>query len=131
MRKTMADKKTKKIKSKVKKVTKKNPPKTKNTKISGKKRLKLQQKTKQQESIERLISKGKDQGYLTFADVNDHLPDIVDPNQIEDILGMLSDDIGIPIHDKAPPPHVTPPPAVEIVEEETLEHTVMLTPKIT
>ncbi|MCL5261263.1 MAG: RNA polymerase sigma factor RpoD [Gammaproteobacteria bacterium] len=56
-----------------------------------------------QTSLKTLISKGKDRGYLTFADVNDHLPpEIVDPDQIEDIIGMLNDDMGIPIYEGAP-----------------------------
>lgn len=44
-----------------------------------------------------LIAIGKDKGYLTFEEVNDHLPDVVDHEQIEDIIGMLSDDMGITI----------------------------------
>ena len=46
----------------------------------------------QQESrLKDLISKGREQGYLTYAEVNDHLPDdISDPEQIEDIIGMIS-----------------------------------------
>jgi D-tyrosyl-tRNA(Tyr) deacylase len=43
--------------------------------------------------------KGKEQGYLTYAEVNDHLPDdIVDPEQIEDIIGMIND-MGIEVHE--------------------------------
>ncbi|ENV13007.1 RNA polymerase sigma factor RpoD [Acinetobacter schindleri NIPH 900] len=49
-----------------------------------------------------LISRGKEQGYLTFAEVNDHLPDsITESEQIEDIIQMLND-VGIPVHDRAP-----------------------------
>ena len=46
----------------------------------------------QQESrLKDLISKGREQGYLTYAEVNDHLPDeISDPDQIEDIIGMIN-----------------------------------------
>ncbi|HET9033408.1 MAG TPA: RNA polymerase sigma factor RpoD [Dokdonella sp.] len=52
--------------------------------------------------IKALITKGKDQGYLTYAEVNDHLPDdIVDPEQIEDIIGMIND-MGIEVHEVAP-----------------------------
>lgn len=47
--------------------------------------------------LDTLITKGKDKGFLTFEEVNDHLPDVVDPDQIEDIIGMLSDDMGITI----------------------------------
>jgi len=49
-----------------------------------------------------LIAKGKEQGYLTYAEVNDHLPnDIVDPEQIEEIVNMIND-MGITVHEKAP-----------------------------
>ena len=49
-----------------------------------------------------LIARGKEQGYLTYAEVNDHLPnDIVDPEQIEDIVNMIND-MGIAVHEKAP-----------------------------
>ncbi len=52
--------------------------------------------------IKMLIIKGKEQGYLTYAEVNDHLPDdIVDPEQIEDIIGMIND-MGIEVHEIAP-----------------------------
>ncbi|MDY6942171.1 MAG: RNA polymerase sigma factor RpoD [Pseudomonadota bacterium] len=52
--------------------------------------------------LKSLISKGKDQGYLTYAEVNDHLPDdIVDPDQIEDIVGMIND-MGIAVREHAP-----------------------------
>ena len=57
----------------------------------------------QQESqIKLLIARGKEQGYLTYREVNDHLPDeIVDPEQIEDIVNMIND-MGIPVHEVAP-----------------------------
>ena len=49
-----------------------------------------------------LIARGKEQGFLTYAEVNDHLPnDIVDPEQIEDIVNMIND-MGITVHEKAP-----------------------------
>lgn len=58
---------------------------------------------KQKDNLKNLIAKGKDQGYLTFTEVNDHLPpEIVDPDQIEDIIGMLNEDMGIPIYDETP-----------------------------
>ncbi|MGH8490755.1 MAG: RNA polymerase sigma factor region1.1 domain-containing protein, partial [Gammaproteobacteria bacterium] len=42
--------------------------------------------------IKQLIAKGKEQGFLTYHEVNDHLPEgIVDPEQIEDIIGMITD----------------------------------------
>ena len=47
---------------------------------------------KQQSRLKVLIAKGKDQGYLTYAEVNDHLPDdISDPDQIEEIISMIND----------------------------------------
>ncbi|WP_435100767.1 RNA polymerase sigma factor RpoD [Arhodomonas sp. AD133] len=56
----------------------------------------------QQSQIRELIARGKEQGYLTYAEVNDHLPDdIVDPEQIEDIIGMIND-MGITVHEQAP-----------------------------
>ena len=45
-----------------------------------------------QSQLKLLILKGKEQGYLTFAEVNDHLPqDIIDSDQIEDIIRMIND----------------------------------------
>jgi len=56
----------------------------------------------QQSQIRELIARGKEQGYLTYAEVNDHLPDdIVEPEQIEDIISMIND-MGIPVHETAP-----------------------------
>jgi len=55
-----------------------------------------------QSDIKQLISKGLEQGYLTYAEVNDHLPDdVVDPEQIEDIIGMING-MGIQVHEVAP-----------------------------
>ncbi|HVQ32658.1 MAG TPA: RNA polymerase sigma factor RpoD, partial [Lysobacter sp.] len=55
-----------------------------------------------QSDIKQLISKGLEQGYLTYAEVNDHLPDdVVDPEQIEDIIGMING-MGIEVHEVAP-----------------------------
>jgi len=56
----------------------------------------------QQSRLKLLIEKGKEQGFLTYAEVNDHLPeDIVDPQQIEDIIAMIND-MGILVHEVAP-----------------------------
>ena len=56
----------------------------------------------QQSQIKQLIAKGKEQGFLTYAEVNDHLPDeIVEPEQIEDIIRMIND-MGISVHEAAP-----------------------------
>ena len=58
----------------------------------------------QQSRLKDLISRGREQGYLTYAEVNDHLPDeISDPDQIEDIIGMIND-MGIAVHEVAPEP---------------------------
>lgn len=55
-----------------------------------------------QSQIKLLIAKGKEQGYLTFAEVNDHLPqDIIDSDQIEDIIRMIND-MGIKVSESAP-----------------------------
>jgi len=55
-----------------------------------------------QSQLKLLIAKGKEQGYLTFAEVNDHLPqDIVDSDQIEDIIRMIND-MGIQVVESAP-----------------------------
>ena len=57
---------------------------------------------KQAQQLKDLIALGKEQGFLTYAEVNDHLPnDIVDPEQIEDIVNMIND-MGITVHEKAP-----------------------------
>ncbi len=56
------------------------------------------------QQLKDLIARGKEQGYLTYAEVNDHLPnDIVDPEQIEEIVNMIND-MGIAVHEKAPDP---------------------------
>ncbi len=61
-----------------------------------------EKKLQQVSDIKLLIVKGKEQGYLTFAEVNDHLPDdIVDPEQIEDIISMIND-MGITVHEETP-----------------------------
>jgi RNA polymerase primary sigma factor len=58
--------------------------------------------TTQQSKIKLLIARGKEQGYLTYAEVNDHLPnDILEPEQIEDIIAMIND-MGIKVVETAP-----------------------------
>ena len=57
---------------------------------------------KQGSRITELIEKGREQGYLTYADVNDHLPeDISDPDQVDEIIGMIND-LGLQVHETAP-----------------------------
>ncbi|MEK9529821.1 MAG: RNA polymerase sigma factor region1.1 domain-containing protein, partial [Gammaproteobacteria bacterium] len=56
----------------------------------------------QQSRLKKLIALGREQGYLTYAEVNDHLPDdISDPEQIEDIISMIND-MGILVQESAP-----------------------------
>ncbi|EAQ66522.1 RNA polymerase sigma factor [Marinomonas sp. MED121] len=56
----------------------------------------------QQSRLKELIAKGKEQGYLTFAEVNDHLPDdLSDPEQVEQIIAMIND-MGIVVGEYAP-----------------------------
>ena len=56
----------------------------------------------QQAKIKELITKGKEQGYLTYAEVNDHLPEgIVDSDQIEDIINMITE-MGIVVQEQPP-----------------------------
>ena len=56
----------------------------------------------QQSLLKQLIAKGKEQGYLTYAEVNDHLPqDISEPDQVEDIIQMIND-MGIQVFEQAP-----------------------------
>ncbi|MDW7747897.1 RNA polymerase sigma factor RpoD [Halomonas sp.] len=56
----------------------------------------------QQSRLKELIARGKEQGFLTYAEVNDHLPeDIADPDQVEDIIGMIND-MGISVVEEAP-----------------------------
>ncbi|MDH3947402.1 MAG: RNA polymerase sigma factor RpoD [Gammaproteobacteria bacterium] len=65
-------------------------------------RAQVMDQNQQQSQLKLLIAKGKEQGYLTYAEVNDHLPnDIVDPEQIEDIVAMIND-MGITVHEVAP-----------------------------
>ena len=55
-----------------------------------------------QSSLKALIAKGKEQNYLTYAEVNDHLPETIsDPDQVEDIIQMI-DDMGIKVYETAP-----------------------------
>ena len=56
----------------------------------------------QQSRLKELITRGREQGYLTYAEVNDHLPeDISDPEQVEDIIRMIND-MGINVFETAP-----------------------------
>ena len=62
----------------------------------------VESKKQEQSRLKELISKGREQGYLTYAEVNDHLPDgISDPDQVEDIIQMIND-LGIQVFEDAP-----------------------------
>ena len=64
-----------------------------------------------QSQLKLLIIKGREQGYLTFAEVNDHLPqDMIDADQVEDIIQMIND-MGIKVCE-------TPPDADELLMQE-------------
>ena len=53
-------------------------------------------------NLKALIAKGREQSYLTYAEVNDHLPEqISDPDQVEDIIQMIND-MGIKVYETAP-----------------------------
>ncbi|HEY7986385.1 MAG TPA: RNA polymerase sigma factor RpoD [Methylophilaceae bacterium] len=77
--------------------------------------------------LKNLIALGKERSYLTYAEINDHLPDDVqDPEQIDSIIGMISD-MGIQVYEEAPdaevllmsdaPAAVTDEDAVEEAEQ--------------
>lgn len=57
---------------------------------------------KQRSQLKQLIAIGKEQGYLTYVQVNDHLPpDIVDPEHIENIINVINV-VGIQVYESAP-----------------------------
>ena len=61
-----------------------------------------EKETQTTSQVAALIARGKEQGYLTYAELNDHLPEsITETEQIEDIIQMLND-LGIPVHERAP-----------------------------
>jgi RNA polymerase primary sigma factor len=58
--------------------------------------------TGQRSQLKKLIARGKEQGYLTYSEINDHLPSgAIDPEQIEDIIAMIND-MGITVTESAP-----------------------------
>src|ERR1043165_4400515 len=74
-----------------------------------------------QSQLKLLIARGKEQGFLTYVEVNDHLPsEIVDPEQIEDIVNMIND-MGIPVYEKAPENEALPLNEPVVVDEEAAE----------
>ena len=83
-------------------------------------------KQEQQSQLKTLIAKGKEQGYLTYAEVNDHLPEgIVDPTQVEDIINTIND-MGIQVCEIAPEgeSRVLTDGAVSEADEEVTEEAV-------
>jgi RNA polymerase primary sigma factor len=77
---------------------------------------------RQQSRLQALIAKGKAQGFLTYADVNDHLPnDISEPHQIDEIIHLIND-IGITVYEATPDPdellHAEEKTADELAAEE-------------
>ena len=73
-----------------------------------------------QSQIKILIAQGKEKGFLTYAEVADHLPEIVDSEQIEDIISMIQA-MGIPVHEDAPDTEAqlfSEPAVVATAEEE-------------
>jgi len=60
-----------------------------------------EQQQEQASKIKTLIAKGHEQGYLTYAEVNDHLPQDVESERIEEIISMISD-MGITVQEIAP-----------------------------
>ncbi len=79
----------------------------------------------QRSQLKKLILKGKEQGFLTYREINDHLPeDVHDPEQIEAVVNMIND-MGIQVYDEPPDPETLllktdqPPPAED--EEEAAE----------
>jgi len=85
----------------------------------------LQEQDKQSR-LKMLIAKGKEQGYLTYAEVNDHIPEgIVDPSQIEDIINTITD-MGIRVLETAPDAEsrVLTDASVSEADDETTEEAV-------
>ena len=82
------------------------------------------QAAQKQSQIKVLIALGKEKAYLTYAEVADHLPEIVDTEQIEDIISMIQA-MGIPVHEEAPDDEqqLFSEPAVVATAEEEEEDT--------
>uniref|UniRef100_A0A1A9UKG2 RNA polymerase sigma-70 domain-containing protein n=1 Tax=Glossina austeni TaxID=7395 RepID=A0A1A9UKG2_GLOAU len=76
----------------------------------------------QQSQLKLLVTRGKEQGYLTFSEINDHLPEnILDSYQIDDIIQMITD-MGIQVMDEAPDPdNLLLPNSTENSDEDVAE----------
>ncbi|HYA36701.1 MAG TPA: RNA polymerase sigma factor RpoD [Candidatus Methylomirabilis sp.] len=58
----------------------------------------------QRSQLKKLIIQGKEQGFLTYREINDHLPeDVHDTDQIEAVVNMIND-MGIAVYDEPPDP---------------------------
>src|SRR5438876_6745403 len=86
--------------------------------------VKLAEVEAQKKRLKNLIVLGKERGYLTYAEINDHLPDdVLDAEQIEGVISMIND-MGIQVFDVAPDAETlllneaTPTAAAEDVDEE-------------
>jgi len=80
-----------------------------------------QQTQSPQSDIKSLIAKGKEKGFLTYAEVNDHLPDsIVDPEQIEGIISVIND-MGITVYENIPDTEVIELAKENITDEDAAE----------
>ena len=78
----------------------------------------------QQSDIKTLIAKGKEKGFLTYAEVNDHLPDgIVDPEQIEDIISVIND-MGITVYENTPDAEALEQAKDTVTDEDAAEEAV-------
>ena len=101
---------------------------SKNASREQKAEVKLAEVEAQKKRLKNLIVLGKDRGYLTYAEINDHLPDeMTDAEQIEGVVTMLAD-MGIAVYDVAPDAETlllteaaTNPVAEEDVVEEAEE----------
>ncbi|HET9576886.1 MAG TPA: RNA polymerase sigma factor region1.1 domain-containing protein, partial [Usitatibacter sp.] len=95
----------------------------KSSKVEEKAEVKLAEVEAQKKRLKNLIVLGKERGYLTYAEINDHLPDdMTDAEQIEGVVTMLAD-MGIAVYDEAPDAEQllmaeAPPP---IAEEDVIE----------
>src|SRR5688572_708567 len=72
-----------------------------------------------QSQIKTLIARGTEKGYLTYSEVTDHLPEIVDSEQLDDVISMINS-MGIVVHDEAPDEEsiLLPEPAAATQKED-------------
>ncbi|MFB6261910.1 MAG: RNA polymerase sigma factor region1.1 domain-containing protein, partial [Thiohalorhabdaceae bacterium] len=62
----------------------------------------MSNQAEQRSELKRLIALGKERGYLTYKEINDHLPeDVLEAEQVESIISMIGD-MGIEVLDEAP-----------------------------